>query len=54
MDKNEMKKLMKELLKEEMTISVSDASDMYYDGRKALRITIEFDGLEIDSDYIGV
>ncbi|MDP9675212.1 hypothetical protein J2W97_001195 [Paenibacillus jamilae] len=54
MDKNEMKNLMKELLKEEMVIRVSDASDMYNDGRKTLRISIEFEGLEIDSDFIDV
>ncbi|MDY8021224.1 hypothetical protein [Paenibacillus polymyxa] len=54
MDENEMKKLMKELLKEEMVVRVSDTSDMYYDGRKVIKVAIEFDGVEIDSDVIGI
>lgn len=49
-----MKKLIKELLKEEMVVRVSDASDMYTDGRKVLKVSIEFDGVEIDSDVINL
>ncbi|MBD8839457.1 hypothetical protein IFU39_16715 [Paenibacillus sp. CFBP 13594] len=52
MDKTDFKNLMKEVLKEEMVVRVSDASDMYTDGRKLIKVSIEFDGVEIDSDVI--
>jgi hypothetical protein len=54
LDNDELKKFLKELLKEGLEIELSDASDMYDGAKKAIRVRVKFDGEEIDSDYIDV
>lgn len=52
MDKSDMKELLKDLLRENLTIRLSDASDMCLGDDMAIRVMIEFDGERMDSDYI--
>lgn len=51
MDKETTKALLKELLKENLAISISESYDY---GSKLISVSIDFDGEEICKDFISI